>query len=323
MEFDAAFARFLRLDVANGDASLDTVRGYRSQLAAWVAWCAEHAVDARTASVEDVKRYREDLVAQGRQPTTIAHKLNVLRRVYAAAVAAGLRADNPATGIRAPRDRRAPEDFGYLSEVELALLFRAVPHDGTLKHLRDRALLGLLGLQALRTIELMRANVDDLQRRGDDWALLVHGKSHDRLVFLRPDVAEALRGYLAARGRVPEDADGGVVGAQAGSHRGGVDAPQDVQLVGDRRRLAATGDQVLAVALHILDTGGPGVDGVLGAPGGPGGELAAVAAHGIERGVAVGHVQAQEAGEGGVQVRERRRDDGRKISSSSNNLRHL
>jgi site-specific recombinase XerD len=222
-DLDVAFARFLRLDVANGDASLDTVRGYRSQLAAWVAWCAEHTVDARTATVDEVKRYREDLVAQGRQPTTIAHKLNVLRRVYAAAVAAGLRPDNPAVGIRAPRDRRAPEDFGYLSEVELALLFRAVPHDDTLKHLRDRALLGLLGLQALRTIELMRANVDDLQRRGDDWALLVHGKVHDRLVFLRPDVADALRGYLAARGRVQADADGepllAAVGNYAGGHR--------------------------------------------------------------------------------------------------------
>jgi hypothetical protein len=49
---------------------------------------------------------------------TIVHKLNVLRRIYAA-VAAGLRADNPAAGIRAPRDRRAPEDFGSLSELEM------------------------------------------------------------------------------------------------------------------------------------------------------------------------------------------------------------
>ena len=69
----------------------------------------------------------------------------------------------------------------------------------------------------------MRANVDDLQRRRDDWALLVHGKSHDRLVFLRPDVAETLRGYLAARGRVPEDADGepllAAVGNFASGHR--------------------------------------------------------------------------------------------------------
>ncbi len=204
-DLDAAFARFLRLDVANGDASVDTIRGYRSQLAAWVSWCTDHGIDARTANVHDIKRYREDLVAQGRQATTIAHKLNVLRRVYAAAVAAGLRADNPATGVRAPRDRRAPEDFGYLSEVELALLFRAVPHDDELKHLRDRALLGLLGLQALRTVEITRANVGDLQRHGDSWALLVHGKFHDRLVFLRDDVAEALRAYLAARGSIPPD----------------------------------------------------------------------------------------------------------------------
>jgi site-specific recombinase XerD len=207
-DLDVAFARCLRLDVANGDASIVTVRGYRSQLAVWVTWCADHGVDARTATPDDLKRYREDLVDLGRQPSTIAHKLNVLRRVYAAAVAAGLRADNPVTGLRAPRDRRAPEDFGFLSEVELTLPFRAVPRDDSLKHLRDRALLGLLGLQALRTVEIMRANVADLQRRGDDWALLVHGKIHDRLVFLRPDVADAPRGYLVARGRAGDDADG-------------------------------------------------------------------------------------------------------------------
>ena len=69
----------------------------------------------------------------------------------------------------------------------------------------------------------MRANVDDLQRRGDDWALLVHGKSHDRLVFLRPDVADALRGYLAARGCVQADAESepllAAVGNYAGGHR--------------------------------------------------------------------------------------------------------
>jgi hypothetical protein len=138
-DLDVAFARCLRLDVANGDASIVTVRGYRSQLAVWVTWCADHGVDARTATPDDLKRYREDLVDLGRQPSTIAHKLNVLRRVYAAAVAAGLRADNPVTGLRAPRDRRAPEDFGFLSEVELTLPFRAVPRDDSLKHLRDRA----------------------------------------------------------------------------------------------------------------------------------------------------------------------------------------
>jgi hypothetical protein len=54
----------LRLDVAHDDASIDTVRGYRGRHAASLVWCAEHAVNARTASAEDVKHYREDLVAK-------------------------------------------------------------------------------------------------------------------------------------------------------------------------------------------------------------------------------------------------------------------
>ena len=41
-----------------------------------------------------------------------------------------LRAEHPAVGLRDPR---APEHFGFLSEVELTLLFRAVPYDKTLK----------------------------------------------------------------------------------------------------------------------------------------------------------------------------------------------
>jgi hypothetical protein len=54
-------------------------------------------------------------------------------------------------------------------------------------------------------VEITRANVDDLQQHGDSWALLVHGKYHDRLVFLRPDVAEAVRAHLAARGTSAPD----------------------------------------------------------------------------------------------------------------------
>lgn len=61
------------------------------------------------------------------------------------------------------------------------------------------------GLQGLRTGEITQANVDDLQGQGDSWALLVHAKSHDRLVFPSPDVTEAVRAYLAARRTIPPD----------------------------------------------------------------------------------------------------------------------
>jgi site-specific recombinase XerD len=140
-------------------------------------------------------------------PGTIANKLTVLRRFYQAAVAAGLRQDNPAAGIRPPREKKAAEDFGYLSEVELTLLFRAAPQLDKEGPLRDRAILALFGLQGLRTVEIQRANRDDLQQRADGWALLVRSKFHDRLVYLRADVAEALDRYIDSQTRVVADAN--------------------------------------------------------------------------------------------------------------------
>jgi len=220
-DFDRAFAEFLRVDVANGDASPDTIRGYRTQVGAWVAWCHHHQHDPAVCSVTDVKAYRQDLVAAGMQPATVAHKLAILRRFYQAAVAAGLRPDNPAAGVRPPRSKRALEDFGYLSEVELTLLFRAVPRDGSVKALRDLALLALLGLQGLRTVEIERANAGDLHPRGDTVALLVRGKGHDRLVYLRPDVATAIRTYTAARGLARADDQGTPLFVAVGNHAGG------------------------------------------------------------------------------------------------------
>ena len=43
------------------------------------------------------------------------------------APAASRRLDNSAAGVRAPRGKRAAEDFGYVSEGKLALPLRAVP----------------------------------------------------------------------------------------------------------------------------------------------------------------------------------------------------
>jgi len=47
---DAAFADFLRVDVASGDAAEDTIRNYRNEVAIWVAWCIEQGFDAATGS---------------------------------------------------------------------------------------------------------------------------------------------------------------------------------------------------------------------------------------------------------------------------------
>ena len=62
-----------------------------------------------------------------------------------------------------------------------------------------QGLLSLLSLQVLRTVEIARANADDLQQRGEHQALLVRGKGHDRLIYLRDDVATCIQRYLEHR----------------------------------------------------------------------------------------------------------------------------
>jgi site-specific recombinase XerD len=224
---DAAFADFLRIDVANGDASPDTVRSYRSEVAQWVAWCASQGFDPATVTPTHIKRFRQALLEANYKPITIRWKLTIVRRFYEAARNAGLRTDNPAAGVKSPRVRQATEDFKYLCDEQLAQLLAAIPDPDAaagaekVKRLRNLLMVTMMALQGLRTIELRRANVEDLTERGEHLVLLVRGKTRDRIVYLRPDMAERLRAYLALRGDIERDEDGTPVFTAQGNRAGG------------------------------------------------------------------------------------------------------
>jgi integrase len=126
-----------------------------------------------------------------------------VRRFYEAARNAGLRADNPATGVKSPRVRQATEDFKCLCDDQLAHFLAAFPDPDRatgpeqVKRLRNLLMVTRMALQGLRTVEVHRADVEDLTERGEHLVLLVRGKTRDRIVYLRPDTAERLRAYLA------------------------------------------------------------------------------------------------------------------------------
>jgi site-specific recombinase XerD len=213
-KLEAAFAQFLRLDVASGDASPQTIRSYQAEVAAWVRWCEINSVDPATATVAHIKLFRAELVERGYQPVTIGWKLTIVRRFYEAARSAGLRPDNPVAGIRPPRSHKAAEDFKYLTSPQLTRLLATVPNPDEatgfeqIKRLRDRLMLSLMALHGLRTIELHRASLEDLTERDGYTALLVRGKTRERLVYLRPDTAQTLARYLELRGDIPRDGVG-------------------------------------------------------------------------------------------------------------------
>jgi site-specific recombinase XerD len=211
---DAAFADFLRIDLANGDASADTIRNYRSAVALWAAWCREQGIDPATATVNHVKQYRQILIEAGYSPGTIRWKLVIMGRFYEAARNAGLRTDNPAACVKGPRIRQAIEDFKYLSDSELTKFLAVLPNPekatGPKKvhELRDLLMIDMMVLHGLRTIEVQRANTEDLVDKGANFALVVRGKTRDRLVYLRPDTRARMQEYVALGGETARDRDG-------------------------------------------------------------------------------------------------------------------
>jgi integrase/recombinase XerC/integrase/recombinase XerD len=91
---------------------------------------------------------------------------------------------------------------------EAELLFRAVPKDSEIKSLRDKAMIGLMALEGLRRVEIVRACVSDIGSDLEGLRLLVHGKGKERFIYPREDTARALQEYLTARGAVERDNQG-------------------------------------------------------------------------------------------------------------------
>jgi integrase/recombinase XerC/integrase/recombinase XerD len=209
LDVESLVADWLHLDVANGDACSDTLKTYRGNFQAWLNWCGENSVHPGQATVENVKGWRQELVVAGSKPSTIALKLTTIRRFYQSAVDRGILVSNPAANVRAPKERRAvKEQIKYLSAGEAELLFRAVPRDSEIKSLRDKAMIGLMALEGLRRVEIVRACVSDIGNDLEGLRLLIHGKGKERFIYPREDTARVLQNYLMARGAVERDDHG-------------------------------------------------------------------------------------------------------------------
>ena len=220
-----AFANFLHIDVANGDARPDTIRTYKTHVAQWVKWCTNNLIDPQQATQHDVKAYRQCLVSEGMKHATIALKLTTIRRFYQAAIDSRYIESNPADNVKPPRERQAVQDsMNFLSAGEAELLFRAIPKSGTTKALRDKAIIAIMALEGFRAIEVNRACLEDIETLpGGGTRILVHGKGKDGYIYPREDTLKAIQNYLVTRGDIPSDEQGTplftAVGNRAGGHR--------------------------------------------------------------------------------------------------------
>ena len=210
-----AWANYLAEDVGRGAASVDTIRTYTTQIKIFLKWCHQAAIAPLSVSRSDVKAYRRALHEQGYTTSTIALKLSAVRRLYEGAIEAGLMATNPALGIKPPLSRRDPA-FGitFLEKIEVKQLLECVEAsptkgriaiDNVVKCARDLFMVEMMVAQGPRTVELHRANLEDIIGQGEKVGIKVQGKRQIRIVPLTENLIDLLSNYLAARKQVGEE----------------------------------------------------------------------------------------------------------------------
>src|SRR5205823_6624810 len=137
-------------------SSENTRAAYARDLADWGAWLAEHDLDPLGATRAHVDAYARDLEAQGRSPATVARRLATLAGYYRYAVDEDVLARSPVDRVRRPRGADGSPTLG-LDRNELRRFLAAAETPAV--SLRDRALVELLSIAALRVSEAIGADV--------------------------------------------------------------------------------------------------------------------------------------------------------------------
>ncbi len=202
------FERYLNLTIADGHASNDTVKTYRSRVHQFLCWCRGLELYPALITKQNVLEYRKYLVDGEKTSPTIRLSLLAIKHFYTACLAQELVKENPAHGVKAPREKReVGSTINYLTLEELQQLIDSIlptykiRGDNAVKVqvLRDRLLLGCMALQGCRSIEMHRANLGDVSSSYGQHYLKLDGKNSIRTVILRPDLGEEIARYRQAR----------------------------------------------------------------------------------------------------------------------------
>ena len=149
---------------------------------------------------EDIIAFRDELKASGHKPTTVQSYITAARLFFSWTAQEGFYPNiaDRIKGAKLNRDHK--KDYLTSRQVKevLAHIDRA-----TLQGKRDYAILFTMITCGLRTIEVSRANIEDLRTAGNDTVLYVQGKGREEkteFIKVTAPAERAIREYLKARG---------------------------------------------------------------------------------------------------------------------------
>ena len=179
-----------------------TKETYRKGVRTFFNYCERNNIER--VEEEDITSYYNYLVErigkekEGLTINSVNILITSLRKLYKFLEKKGIK--NLAGGLESVRTTREPKKDALTKEQALALL-NSIDRS-TEEGLRDYAIIELILHAGLRTIEIERANVEDLRTKGNKQVLEVQGKGHkekDDFVKLTPAPYKAIMEYLTFR----------------------------------------------------------------------------------------------------------------------------
>jgi site-specific recombinase XerD len=181
-------------DLRRRAVAAKTRRAYGIDAGQFAAWASAARLEPASVEVRALRRYAASLSERGQAPTTVARKLAALRALFRVLMEQGVRGENPADLLSAPkRAQRLPR---VLKPSEVALLLDRIPATTPLE-LRDRALFELAYGSGLRAEELVSLQLESIDF--DAETVRVEGKGgKTRIVPAGEYALRALQRYLAS-----------------------------------------------------------------------------------------------------------------------------
>lgn len=171
---------------------------YRRTLKQYFNWVTKRGYLLSEITRAQLLEYKEALLSSGMSSLTVGSYITSVRRFYEF-TEANKYYPNVAKGIKTPKRKQQFKKQPLLPAQATALLSYFQE-----RALRDYAVVNLLLRTGLRTIELIRANIEDLTFKGSQRVLLVQGKGRDEkdnFVVLTDKAYQPIAEYLALRGK--------------------------------------------------------------------------------------------------------------------------
>jgi integrase/recombinase XerC/integrase/recombinase XerD len=178
------------------DVKLSSKLLYRRTLKQYFNWIAKKGYLLSEIARPQLLEYKEELLLSELSSLTVGSYITSVRRFYEWTEANKLY-PNVAKGIKSPKRKQQFKKQALLPNQATALLNYYQD-----KALRDYAIVNLLLRTGLRTIEVVRATVEDITFKGSQRVLLVHGKGRDEkdnFVLLTDKTYQPIAEYLATR----------------------------------------------------------------------------------------------------------------------------